>query len=61
MNPDSIERRKGPRRSGNGRRIYGDRREASQTNMTLPGWTPRQGERRAQKRRHLPDRRRPAN
>ena len=61
MNADLTERRKGPRRYGAGRRIYGDRREPDQPDMTLPGWKPRQGQRRAQKRRSLPDRRRSPN
>ncbi len=58
MSPYSTERRKGPRRRGVGRRILGDRRRPGQREMTLPGWPPRRGQRRAQKRRSLPDRRR---
>ena len=59
--PDSSDRRKGPRRHGVGRRIHGDRRAPGQREMTLPSWPQRQGERRAQKRRCLSDRRRPRN
>ena len=55
MNSESSERRKGPRRSGVGRRIAGDRRKEERA--ILPGWTPRQGPRRVQKRRSLSDRR----
>jgi hypothetical protein len=58
MTFESREKRKGPRRIGVGRRIHGDRRTPDQREMTLPGWMPRQGERRAQKRRSVPDRRR---
>ncbi|HYV40399.1 MAG TPA: hypothetical protein VEO02_01290 [Thermoanaerobaculia bacterium] len=59
MSSDSSERRKGPRRSGVGRRIAGDRRKEERA--ILPGWMPRQGPRRTEKRRSLPDRRSNAN
>ena len=55
-----VERRKGQRRSGIGRRIHGERRAAtaSPTPDDLPpGWKPRKGDRRKQKRRVLADRR----
>jgi len=72
MSSDSSERRKGPRRSGVGRRIAGDRRKEERAILPgwmprqgpraiLPGWMPRQGPRRTEKRRSLPDRRSNAN
>jgi len=55
-----VERRKGQRRSGVGRRTHGDRRSVAATPVPdelTPGWKPRLGERRSQKRRVQPDRR----
>lgn len=56
----SEERREGPRRSGLGRRIHGERR---MTELPRPpaglasAWKERQGQRRLTKRRIIPDRR----
>ncbi|HEY3124752.1 MAG TPA: hypothetical protein VGK70_11930 [Thermoanaerobaculia bacterium] len=56
MSSDLSDRRKGPRRRGVGRRIAGDRRKEERSAI-LPGWMPRQGPRRLEKRRSLSDRR----
>jgi hypothetical protein len=61
MSTEIGERRKCLRRHGVGRRIHGDRRSSDQREMTLPGWRPREGPRRNQKRRSLGDRRRSPN
>jgi hypothetical protein len=56
----SEDRRNGPRRSGLGRRIHGERRttELPQSPAGLaPTWKARQGQRRDTKRRIIPDRR----
>jgi hypothetical protein len=60
LNSLSTEKRKGPRRSGLGRRIYGERRttELLQPPVGLSSaWKVRQGPRRFTKRRIIPDRR----
>jgi hypothetical protein len=56
----SEEKRQGPRRKGLGRRIYGERRT---TELPHPpadlasAWKARQGQRRATRRRIIPERR----
>jgi hypothetical protein len=58
MPEDFIERRKGPRRAGKGRRTHGDRRvEDVEPTADVPFDPPRHGERRLHKRRILEDRR----
>lgn len=56
----SEEKRNGPRRSGLGRRIYGERRTTELLHSPAglaSAWKARQGQRRVTRRRIIPDRR----